>query len=291
MRGIYVMNILSNVDFSLFSCFTFLLVLAFLEFCVFCYFTPNLFNFFKKKKNYSDSYYEDENEEDDEELDMVKNDVSDANLSFPEENWIQDEIFEEDMKPLVFPDEEWKEDDVEQTKRESHSLLLELDPDFKLDEFYHEVFDLYANVAECYTEDKLRDVADLMTKELYQENVKQLDYFRRHNLQHVVRVEDYINSKILKVQVIERELYVKLELKVGCFDYIMNKSYQKVVRGVGDQVLNCTYHLIVKKKIRPTRMSYNALTDKLSTSSIMSNSNEENNWILSGNKIIRRRVR
>ena len=288
MKGIYVMSIFTNIDFSLFSCFTFLLVLAFLEFCVFCYFTPDLFSFIKKKKNYS-YHVDDENNEEIEEL--IEDDNAEEKFDFPEQEWIQDEIFEEDMKPLVFPDEEWKEDDVKQTKKEAHSLLLEIDPDFKLDEFYHEVFDLYANIDECYTEDKLREVSDKMTKELYQENVKQLDYFRRNNLQHVVRVEDYVNCKILKVQVVEHNLYVKLELKVGCFDYIMSKSSQKVIRGINGQVLNCTYHLVVQKKMKPTRMSYNSITNKLSTTSIMSSSNEENNWILSENKIVRRRVR
>jgi len=288
-----VLGIFQNVDFSVFSIFTFILVLAFLEFCVFCYFTPDLFALFKKKKN-----------NDKQDLNNTVDDLSSLVMSLPKDEWKKDELNEEDIKPLVFPEEKWKSDELSDEEINSlifpeeewkedpnnnpevkpYSILLDIDPDFKLDEFYETVYDIYSKVVDYYSEDEIKGVSSLMTKELYKENVRQLDYFRRNNLQHVVKIVDYLNCKILKCQIIDREVYVRVELKLDCYDYIMNRTSLKVEQGTNKKVLSCKYHLVFKRKVKPVRTVHNNLND----SNMMF---DDENWILSSNKIVRRRVK
>ena len=253
----------------------FLLVLLFLEFCVFCYFTPNLVAFFTKK-----SYYEED--------DDVDEDINNK-LVFPEEIWEVDEISDEEIEPLTFPDEEWEDDSVEVNIDDINKLLFEIDPDFKTDQFYLSIFDLYSHIADCYSEDNLKEVSEMMTKELYQENVRQLDSFRKRNLQHIVHVTDYINCQILDAKVIERDLYIKVELKVNCYDYIMNRTNQKIVKGIGNKQLYSVYHLILKKKLLP--LHFSKLTNKHAVIPEVTNFSNLNDdkWVLSANRIVRRR--
>ena len=258
------------------SIIIFLLVLLFLEFCVFCYFTPDLIAFFTRRKVID----EDEIEDEDENINQ---------LIFPEEKWEIDELTDDEIKPLTFPDQEWEDDSIVVDIDDVNKLLFEIDPDFKTDQFYLSIFDLYSNIANYYSDDNIKEIENLMTKELYHENVRQLDSFRKRNLQHIVQVRDYINCQILDAKVIERDLYVKVELKVNCYDYIMNRSSSKVVSGNKDKLLYSVYHLILKRKT--TQLHFSKIGNKqtiIPTVTTSSNLNDDN-WVLSANKIMRRR--
>lgn len=276
------------------SIIIFLIVLLFLEFCVFCYFHSNIFKAFcskRKKVNKYDEY-----------------DVGD--LEFPEERWESDELSDEEMTPLIFADEKWEIDELsdeeigslsfedEKWKDDSVSvdidkvnkLLFEIDPEFKLDLFYLSVYDIYAIIAANYSDDNLKEVSNLMSKELYHANVRQLDSFRKRNLQHIVEIRDYINCGILDAKVIDHDLYVKVELKVSCYDYIMNRGSKKVVRGIGNKELISIYHLILKRKL--TKIHLSRVTEMQALSPKVTNSSNLNddNWILTANKIVYRHV-
>ena len=257
------------------SIIIFLLVLAFLEFCVFCYFTPDLLSFFTGKEKVDD--------DDLEEIEETQK------QTFPEEKWESDELSDDEIKPLVFPNEEWKDDNLETDIDDVNKLLFEIDPDFKLDQFFLSIFDLYSTIANYYSEDNLKEVSSLMSKELYQENVRQLDSFRRKNLQHIVQVTDYINCHILDAKVIERDLYVKVELKVGSYDYIMNRTSQKIVKGDLDKQLYSVYHLILKRNVTPLHFSKMANKQPVIPSVTNSSNLNDDKWILSANRIMRRR--
>lgn len=264
---------------SLGSIIIFLLVLLFLEFCVFCYFTSDLIAFFTGKK----PLIEEEDEEDYEEKPQP--------LVVSEEKWEIDELSDDEIKPLEFPDEKWEDDSEIVNMDKVNRLLFEVDPDFKIDQFYFSIFDLYSKIADYYSEDHLREVANLMSKELYQENVRQLDYFRKKNLQHIVQVKDYINCQILDAKIIEGYLYVKVELKVMCYDYIMNRATQKVVKGISDKSLYCVYHLILKRKLIPLHFSKMGVKQPVIPSVTNSSNLNDDKWILSANRVVRRRAK
>lgn len=259
------------------SIIIFLFVLIFVEFCIYYYFMADFRSIFSVKKKNINMDNDDEIEDED------------NSLVFPEEIWVKDELSEEEIKPLSFSNEEWNEDNFEVDMDSVNKLLFDIDPDFKVDQFFLSVFDLYSTIANYYSKDNLKEVANLMSKELYQENVRQLDYFRRRNLQHIVQVEDYINCQILDAKIIDHNLYVTVELKLDCYDYIINRSSQRVVRGIGNKSLYSVYHLILKRKITPIYFS-KLDSNKSIVPSITNVSNlNDNNWILSANRITCRR--
>lgn len=292
--------IVSNINNSkgdtmnIHSIIIFLVVLLFLEFCVFCYFHSNIFRTFSSKRRRT---------KDDDEYDI-------GDLEFPEEHWESDELSDEEMTPLIFADEKWEVDELsddelgvlsfqdEKWKDDSiavdidevNKLLFEIDPDFKLDLFYLSVYDIYAIIAANYSDDKLKEVSNLMSKELYQANVRQLDSFRKRNLQHIVEIRDYINCSILDAKIIDSDLYVKVELKVSCYDYIINRASKKIVRGIGNKELFSVYRLILKRKL--TKLHCSKVTERHDVLPVVTNSSDLNddNWVLTANKIICRRV-
>lgn len=264
---------------SLSSIIIFLLVLLFLEFCVFCYFTSDLIAFFTGKKPLIEEEDDDEYEEDSQPL------------LFSEEKWEADELSDEEVKPLEFPDEKWEDDSEVINMDKVNRLLFEVDPDFKIDQFYFDIFDLYSKIANYYSDDNLREVASLMSKELYQANVRQLDYFRKKGLQHIVQVNDYINCQIIDAKIIDGYLYVKVELKVMCYDYIMNRTTQKVVKGISNKQLYCVYHLVLKRKLIPLHFSKMGAKQHAIPSITNSSNLNDDKWILSANRVIRRRAK
>lgn len=261
---------------NIMSVIVFIVVLIFLEFCVFCYFTSDILAVFTGKRKYVS-----EDEDDFDNTDIKE-------LSFPEQEWENDELDDDEITPLVFPDQEWEDDSVVVDIDEVNKLLFEIDPDFKIDQFYLSIYDLYSNIANHYSDDNLKEISNLMSKELYQENVHQLDSFRKRNLQHIVQVKDYINCQILDAKVIDRNLYIKIELKVNCYDYIMNRTNRKVVKGI-DKPLYCVYHLMLKRKV--TTLHFSKLSNKQAVMPSVTNSSNLNDdkWILSANRIVRRR--
>lgn len=284
--------LISSIHISFFSIITFLLVLLFLEFCVFCYFVPNIMAIFKKGSD----IFEDDNYN---EKTSIKNKTDDVNideldeelppLSPYEGEWEQDELSIDEIKPIVLPKNEWVDDTNNKIKKDPNSLLLEIDSFFKLDEFYLQVYDLYMKIANFYTEDNIRGAEELMTKELYKENVRQLDSFRKRNLRHVVEVIEYLNCKIMDAKVIDRQLYVKVELTINAYDYIINKSSQKVQKGISTKPLYSVYHLILQKELKP--LSFSHVTDNNSViPSIVNASNlNDDKWVLAANRIVKRR--
>lgn len=284
--------LISSIHISFFSIITFLLVLLFLEFCVFCYFVPNIMAIFKKGSD----IFEDDNYN---EKTSIKNKTDDVNieeldeelppLSPYEGEWEQDELSIDEIKPIVLPKNEWVDDTNNKIKKDPNSLLLEIDSFFKLDEFYLQVYDLYMKIANFYTEDNIRGAEELMTKELYKENVRQLDSFRKRNLRHVVEVIEYLNCKIMDAKVIDRQLYVKVELTINAYDYIINKSSQKVQKGISTKPLYSVYHLILQKELKPLPFSHVTDNNSVIPSIVNASNLNDDKWVLAANRIVKRR--
>ncbi|MDD6224013.1 MAG: TIM44-like domain-containing protein [bacterium] len=284
MNPVYILDIFGQSSFSISSLSVFLVVLLFLEFCVFCYFTPNLFDLFHRKSSLCSGSEEDGEKHDE----NISSSFGDGD--FDEEFFDSLAQKNEEIGSLILPDEEWLEDHCLDCHDETYSLLLELDPDFKIDTFYANVYFLYSNILDRYVEDDLREVSYFMTRELYQKNVKQLDYFRKRNLKHIVQVSEFLNCQILNCQRVGDEIYVTVELQTNSYDYIVNRTTGKVVRGVDDHTLHCVNHLILKKKIDHIQPSARELADMLFTSDIdLSYYQDSDNWALVENKIVRRR--
>lgn len=290
-----IMMLVGSIEISFFSIVTFLLVLLFLEFCVLCYFVPNVIAFFKGDRDaFEDDEVNDNYEEDSNDSDNVYETVEQLNdeelpeIPVFEGEWEPDELSIDEIKPLVLPKEEWKEDTIKE-KNDLNSLLLEIDSFFKLDEFYLQVYNLYSQIADFYTEDNIRGAEQLMTKELYKENVRQLDSFRKRNLQHIVQVKEYLNCKIMDAKVIDRQLYVKVELVINAYDYIVNKSNQKVQKGIANKPLYSVYHLILKRDLTPLNFVHSTQKNPVIPQIVNSSDLNDDKWILAANRIVKRR--
>lgn len=268
---------------SISSILIFLLVLCFLEFCVFCYFTPNLRSFFNKTV--------DEEPVIDEAQTNKKNIQESISYDIINDEWKTDEYVIDDNSGNKPVEEEWKEDIVRVKINNIDSQLLEIDPDFKIDEFYNYIFKLYSKIAESYSNDDIRAVSSLMSKELYQDNVRQLDYFRRKNMKHLISVTDFLNCKIIDMRKIEGNLYVKVELSLKCYDYIIDRTTEKVVKGIGKKPLNCVFHLILKRKMTSLHFSRSAKHNPVIPEIVTSSNLNDDDWILVSNRIVRRRSR
>ena len=172
---------------------------------------------------------------------------------------------------------------------DNNQILLDFDPDFKLDLFYHQIYDIYTKIAEHYSNDTIRDVSSLMTNDLFKKNIRQLDSFRKRNLRHIVKVDDYLKCSIMDVRVVDEEVFVKVELELSCYDYIIRNINQKIYQGVSDKPLHCIYHLVLKKKAKSNRVTSNPLTDQLLGPTFDSQKENNEKWVLVDNNIAHRR--
>lgn len=294
---------------TFFSLISFILILLFLELCVFIYFTPNLKEFILKKGNVDDSFYNrkevhnDDNNQLEDTIEFIPNndneddfDYSDDEdseikpLEFEEQEWVSDELDDDEIKELEFKEEEWKEDAYESKSKNATSLLLSIDPDFKIDDFYLSIFELYSDISNHYTDDDLKSISDKLGRELYIANVKQMDSLRKRNLKHVVEVENYLNCQILASKIIDRDLYVKVELRISCLDYIYDKSSEKVVSGSKNKMLLCTYRMVLKRQLNQLRINNPGMSKQQFKPVLKSGTTlNDDNWILEGNVIVKRK--
>ena len=82
-----------------------------------------------------------------------------------------------------------------------------------------------------------------------------------------------------------------IELKVMCYDYIMNRTTQKVVKGISNKQLYCVYHLVLKRKLIPLHFSKMGAKQHAIPSITNSSNLNDDKWILSANRVIRRRAK
>lgn len=283
---------------SIFSFILVFLVILFVEFCVFYYFTPNIKEFIRKKGKVDDSFYNngkketnlDDTMEIDSLDDLEENKKPIKPLVFAEQNWESDELSDDEIKTLKFAEEEWQDDIYESKSKNAASLLLDVDPDFKLDDFYSSIFSLYADISNHYTDDNLKEISNKLGRELYIANVKQMDSFRKRNLKHIVEVENYLNCQILSSKIIDHDLYVKVELRVSCFDYIIDKSSNKIVSGSDKNLLFCTYRMVLKRSLSLLRVNNPGLSKNEFKPVLKAGASlNDDNWILEGNVVVKRR--
>ena len=275
---------------SISSILIFILVLAFLEFCVFLYFTPNIMKLFIKNKN--DYEANDDNDDEIEVSYLKENDkpIINNKIDTLNDDWVTDELdVDDDFQDIPKNNEKWTDDILDANQDTVDAKLLAVDPDFKIDQFYLYVFDLYSHIAESYSSDNLRDASIYMSKELYQENVRQLDYFRRKNMQHIIQVKEFLNCQIMDTRLIDSDLYLKIELTISCYDYIINRSNSKVIKGTSDKPLLCTFHMIFKRKIKQLRFSRSSKYEPVIPEIKQASTLNDEDWLLISNKIVRRR--
>ena len=118
---------------------------------------------------------------------------------------------------------------------------------FDIEEFNFKAYQIFYDVQMAWMEFDYNRLKELLTDELYNSYVMQLDALKIKNQKNVMKGFELIESKIFELKE-ENKLYIaKVYLDVKFYDYIENINTNKVLRGTPNKKINNVYILTFTK--------------------------------------------
>lgn len=116
-------------------------------------------------------------------------------------------------------------------------------PNFNIEEFNFKSYQIFYDVQIAWMEFYYDKLKELLTDELYNSYVMQLDALKVKNQKNVMKGFELIESKIFELKEENDKYIAKVCLNVKFYDYIENINTNKVLRGNSNKKINNIYIL------------------------------------------------
>lgn len=111
------------------------------------------------------------------------------------------------------------------------------------DTIHQEIYDIYARIQEAWMNFKLDDVKEILSDELYNQYVAQLNTLEVKNQRNVMSDFKYLDCAIIGIEEKDDTQILDVRLKVNCRDYIIDDNTKKVLRGDKRKLHTYNYEL------------------------------------------------
>lgn len=122
-------------------------------------------------------------------------------------------------------------------------------PDFNKFEFLQEGYQIYIDVQNAWMNFKLEDVKDKITDEMFNMYQSQLDTLEVKGEQNIMRDFKLVNSYLKDVVRQNENITITASYTVDFFDYIVEKSTGKVLRGSAAVKMRVTYDMKFRRTL------------------------------------------
>ena len=126
--------------------------------------------------------------------------------------------------------------------------IKEIDKDFNENEFNKEAFIIYNEIQLAWMNFELDKVKNIMDKELYNKYQDQLITLKNNKEKNIMKDIKYISNKILDISILNNIEIIKCEMKIKCYDYIINEE-GTVIKGKEKNYNNYLYELTFNKDL------------------------------------------
>lgn len=127
-------------------------------------------------------------------------------------------------------------------------------PNFNIEEFNTNVFNIYKNIQEAWMNFDLETIRNLVSDEIYNMYSMQLNTLKIKGLKNIMENIKYIDNYISNISIDNNITTIQTVLKVTCNDYVIDNN-DKVVRGNKYRTLTYTYILTFTKYKEPKNIT------------------------------------
>ena len=141
---------------------------------------------------------------------------------------------------------------VKQYPSLTQSKVNEIIPNFNIEEFNFKAYQIFYDTQIAWMNFDHNKLKDLLTDELYNSYVMQLDTLKLKNHKNIMKEFELIDSHIFDLKE-ENEIYIaRIYLNVKFYDYIENINTGMILRGTTNRKLNNIYILTLIKSKKET---------------------------------------
>lgn len=134
-------------------------------------------------------------------------------------------------------------------KKLTHEQVNKVIPNFDIEEFNFKAYQIFYDTQIAWMEFDYDRLKELITDELYNSYVMNLDALKTKNQKNTMKGFELIDSYIFALKEENEKYIAKVYLNVKFYDYIENINTGKVLRGTSSRKLNNTYVLtLIKSK-------------------------------------------
>ena len=128
----------------------------------------------------------------------------------------------------------------------------EMDKCFNVETVNNEVFELYKEVQITWMNFDLKNLKELVSKEMFDKYKEQLEKLKQVNQKNMMEKIEFKSNKIVGVYIDNNNETIECEMKIDCFDYIIDNE-EKVIKGKKDKYNSYTYKLVVTKEVNKNK--------------------------------------
>ena len=99
---------------------------------------------------------------------------------------------------------------------------------------------------------ELDSIKDIISEEIYNKYQTQLEKLKADKKKNIMEDIQYKSNKITDIKIENNIEIVECEMKVTCYDYIINNE-EKVVKGKKDKKINYLYSLTFNKNLNDNK--------------------------------------
>lgn len=116
-------------------------------------------------------------------------------------------------------------------------------PNFNIDEFNYKAYEIFYNVQMGWMEFDYDKLKELLTDELYNTYLMDLEALKIKNQKNVMKSFELIETKLVNLKEENNQYIAKVILEVKFIDYIEDSNTHKLLRGSNTHKLDNTYEL------------------------------------------------
>lgn len=122
-------------------------------------------------------------------------------------------------------------------------------PDFNYEAFKLETYEIYKKIQIAWMNFDNASLRDLVTDQMYNMYVSQLETLKVKDEQNVMRDFELLDFEITNMENDSMNISIKVDALISCYDYIINKTKNKTLRGKDNRKVVYHYQMTFIKSI------------------------------------------
>ncbi len=169
-------------------------------------------------------------------------------------------------------------------------------PNFNYEEFKLQTYEIYKKIQIAWMNFDNDSLRDLATDEMYNMYVSQLETLKVQDQQNVMRDFELLDFEITNMENDNINISIRVDALISCYDYIINKTKNKTLRGKDNRKVVYHYQMTFIKSISDTTTANNfcpncgaPVKDKASKKCAYCDSiivSDIHDWVLSKKQVI-----
>lgn len=131
-----------------------------------------------------------------------------------------------------------------------YKKIFEILPDFNEQKFIEQVYDIYKKIQVAWMNFDYEALQKYTTNSLYNLYKGQLEILNNKNQQNMMEAFKLLNFQIVDISKNTNEVAIKVRATISCYDYIMDRNTNKILRGKKDKKVYYDYEMTFIRSIQ-----------------------------------------